>query len=244
MKDVVQALRWVRDNIVAFNGNPNKVVVGGQSIGAAMVEALMLTSAAKDLFHGVILQSGTVLAPWAFNFDSRNRAQLLNLQFNGTADVFRLNQVSTIDLVNKAEELNMPYLPFGMCIEGPHKNEERLLTESPFDMFSKGKTIAVPALIGYNSNEAYIFASALNKANAIKRMMTDMSFVLPVELQLQRRELPYLMRTIKEMYFSENVTTKKSLLTYHRLVIFLSRFYQCADLEIFSGESSLRGNSG
>ncbi|CAH1637981.1 unnamed protein product [Spodoptera littoralis] len=69
VKDAVLALRWVRDNIVAFKGNPAKVVVAGQSFGAAMVEAVLLSNMASGLYHGAILQSGSALCPWSFNFD-------------------------------------------------------------------------------------------------------------------------------------------------------------------------------
>ncbi|WP_051792760.1 carboxylesterase/lipase family protein [Amycolatopsis jejuensis] len=57
MLDIVEALRWVRDNIAAFGGDPGNVTVFGQSGGGAKVLALLAMPAAQGLFHRVIVQS-------------------------------------------------------------------------------------------------------------------------------------------------------------------------------------------
>jgi para-nitrobenzyl esterase len=57
MLDVVAALRWVRDNIASFGGNPGNVTIFGQSGGGAKVSALMAMPAARGLFHKAIAQS-------------------------------------------------------------------------------------------------------------------------------------------------------------------------------------------
>ena len=55
--DQLVALRWVRDNIAAFGGDPANVTAFGQSAGADSVYALMLTAASENLFHRAIMQS-------------------------------------------------------------------------------------------------------------------------------------------------------------------------------------------
>jgi carboxylesterase type B len=47
LKDQVAALRWVRDNIAMFNGNPNSVTIFGESAGGASTHFHMLSSASK-----------------------------------------------------------------------------------------------------------------------------------------------------------------------------------------------------
>ena len=57
-QDIVLALRWVRENIEAFGGDPNRVMIFGQSGGAGKVSLLMGMPAAQGLFHSAAMQSG------------------------------------------------------------------------------------------------------------------------------------------------------------------------------------------
>ena len=56
--DQIAALRWVRDNVARFGGDPDKVVIMGQSAGASSVAALMMSPLAKGLFRGAVMSSG------------------------------------------------------------------------------------------------------------------------------------------------------------------------------------------
>ena len=58
--DIIAALRWVRDNIAAFGGDPGNVTVFGQSGGGAKVTTLLQTPAADGLFHKGIVMSGVL----------------------------------------------------------------------------------------------------------------------------------------------------------------------------------------
>ncbi|WP_435136270.1 carboxylesterase/lipase family protein [Actinacidiphila sp. bgisy144] len=57
--DTIALLRWVRDNIAAFGGDPGRVTVAGQSAGAGTVNFLAMSPLAKGLFHRAIAQSHT-----------------------------------------------------------------------------------------------------------------------------------------------------------------------------------------
>ena len=61
MLDVVQALKWIRDNIAKFGGDPQNVTVFGESGGGGKVGTLMCMPAAQGLFHKAIIMSGTIL---------------------------------------------------------------------------------------------------------------------------------------------------------------------------------------
>ena len=56
--DLVAALQWVHDNIESFGGDPNSVMIFGQSGGGGKVLRMMHTPAAKGLFHRVTAESG------------------------------------------------------------------------------------------------------------------------------------------------------------------------------------------
>jgi para-nitrobenzyl esterase len=70
--DVVRSLEWLRDNIAAFGGDPDRVTIFGQSAGGIQVYSMLLSPEAKGLFHGAISQSG-----FSTTF---SRAQAENLQ--------------------------------------------------------------------------------------------------------------------------------------------------------------------
>lgn len=59
-EDMVAALRWIRDNIAAFGGDPDNVTLFGQSGGGMKVWSLMQTPEADGLFHKGIVQSGVI----------------------------------------------------------------------------------------------------------------------------------------------------------------------------------------
>lgn len=60
--DLVESLEWVRDNIEEFGGDPDNVLMFGESGGGAKVSVLMAMDAAEGLFHRAVVQSGPALA--------------------------------------------------------------------------------------------------------------------------------------------------------------------------------------
>lgn len=76
--DTILAVKWVKKYINHFGGNPNQITIFGESAGAGLVSALMLSSESlvpHNLFHGAILQSGSFFGPWAFDEEPITAAQ-------------------------------------------------------------------------------------------------------------------------------------------------------------------------
>src|SRR5277367_1891886 len=70
--DLIAALRWVRENIDRFGGNPGNVTIFGESGGGGKVSVLLAMPAARGLFHRAIIQSGA-----AIRVSTRERANAL-----------------------------------------------------------------------------------------------------------------------------------------------------------------------
>jgi carboxylesterase type B len=70
--DQVAALEWVRDNIRAFGGNPNNVIIFGQSAGASSTALHMVSPVSKGLFHKGIMQSGSDTNIWTLNYPEQS----------------------------------------------------------------------------------------------------------------------------------------------------------------------------
>lgn len=187
--------------------------MGGQSFGAAIVEGLTLSPMSEGLFHGAIMQSGTALTPWAFNYDAGERARSLARMYSDSDSVVSSLQKSTNkDLSDRANQINSPYFSFGICAEKPFKKAETFLSVPPFDLLSNGKVHRVPMMIGFNSYEGYVFAQTLNRVKILKKMKHNFSILLPEEIKsLTEREL----QQVKELYFGAKVNIS-DVLAYHR----------------------------
>ncbi len=77
MMDIVHALKWVRANIPQFGGDPNTVMIFGQSGGGRKVETLLAMPSAKGLFHRATIESGAALQVAGRDIAIRNGEQLL-----------------------------------------------------------------------------------------------------------------------------------------------------------------------
>jgi len=144
--DVVTALRWVRDNIANFGGDPNNVTIFGQSGGAGKVSTLMAMPAAKGLFHKAIIQSGANLAGIS-KADATRNAQTLMTRLN-VKTVQQLQQVPMNTLIDATLAEN---LTWGPVVDG------KTLPGGPFDPAAPEISSNIPVLIGSTEYEITFF---------------------------------------------------------------------------------------
>ena len=62
--DILQACTWVKNHITAFGGNPNNIVLGGESSGAVSSSILAFSNLTGSIISGLILESGVATGPW------------------------------------------------------------------------------------------------------------------------------------------------------------------------------------
>lgn len=78
-RDVIAALAWVRDNIAAFGGDPERVTLAGQSAGGAQVAVMMASPLAQGLFQRAIIQSSP---PGGGRYADRAAAEAMSARFS------------------------------------------------------------------------------------------------------------------------------------------------------------------
>ncbi|HEX8554122.1 MAG TPA: carboxylesterase family protein [Sphingomonas sp.] len=146
--DLVLALRWVRDNIAAFGGDPSRVTLFGQSGGGAKIATLMAMPAARGLFHRAVTMSGQqVTASGPLNAGRRTAAFLDRV---GTRDIDALIRMPAARLVAALDTVD-PVLG-GTIYMGPVLDMNNL-DRHPFwpDAHPFGRSI--PMMLGNTRDE-------------------------------------------------------------------------------------------
>jgi para-nitrobenzyl esterase len=156
MQDLVLALRWVRDNIAAFGGDPGNVTIMGQSGGGAKVSILLAMQSAKGLFHKAAIQSGPGLTLGRKAEAEAGARKLLAALGVKSGDIAALRALPAQAILEAAASLNPG--GFGGVGGGPILDGVAI-TRDPFTPDAPDVSLGVPILVGWCKDEWTIFTA-------------------------------------------------------------------------------------
>ena len=156
--DMIEGLKWVKENIAAFGGDPAKVTIMGESAGAIAVSMLCASPLAKGLFRGAISESGGSFCP----------VDAVRVDNNGIRDVkgseqYGLDWMKRVGVSSLAELRETPWETlvsdaqsggvggFWPTVDG------YVLPDDQYKMYEAGNYNDVNVLIGTNSDEGAMF---------------------------------------------------------------------------------------
>lgn len=161
--DQIQALKWVRDNIASFGGDPARITVMGQSSGGVDICLLMASPLARGLFQKAILESGECQS--TFNKDIRTPISVNGIAGTGEGSGERL--ASDLGITNGSDVLaKLRSVPVDAILKAISNDRDLhfdaivdgwVVPEQPAKVFAQSKQAHIPVLIGSNADEATVF---------------------------------------------------------------------------------------
>lgn len=176
LRDLVMALRWVKDNISAFGGDPDNVTIFGESAGAHITATLLAVPAAEGLFARAISESpasGMVRSPETAAEFATRFAELLGARPHDAAEaLMRASATQLVDaqhrLIDQGMEDRLGAFPIG-----PVAGDD-VVPVDPVEAMRGGSAHRVPLIVGTNAEEGRLFTRFLKMLPTNEAMIEEL----------------------------------------------------------------------
>nr|XP_049701303.1 juvenile hormone esterase [Helicoverpa armigera]WRX06103.1 CCE023a [Helicoverpa armigera] len=229
-KDVLTALRWIRDNISHFNGDLNKVTVFGSESTAPIVASLLVSAAGEDLFQRVIIQGGSALSPADYrnyNFEVMNK-----LYWNLDGPFEKFNRTRLYELLSKSSTKKLLVASYDIFDSTEVRDNQRLINSFPLTVELSGKGAfmnkfplevykrkitnnAVEVMIGYtNLDSLHKLDGFVRNRKLLKYLNYNFQYLLPFEGRRDEygsKLYKKIRRKIMDFYFVNGTVGERSL---------------------------------
>ncbi|KAK4880599.1 hypothetical protein RN001_008745 [Aquatica leii] len=214
LKDQSIALNWVKNNIMQFGGNPEKITVAGQSAGGASVYFHLLSPLSKSIPYAAISLSGITPSLWALAQEGEEKkiakqlAEALNCPTNSSQFMVDcLLKVSAYKILEKSREFavfnNNPSILYKPVIEPYSQNA--FLSEHPENIIKSRKMSQVPFMTGITKDDGAMKSSALfNSNHLVEELNLNFDQILPILLHYDnvRFDTNEITSAIRQYYFN------------------------------------------
>lgn len=208
MLDLVLALRWVRENIAAFGGDPSCVMLFGQSGGGAKIATLMAMPAAKGLFHRAATMSGQQLTASGPGNATRRTLALVEALRCRPEDLAGMAAGRIVEALGAVD----PVIGSGGLYFGPVL-DERSLTRHPFYPDAPAQSAGVPMMIGNTKDETRGFFSdpamyALSWEELPGKLIPNMRVDIDPHLVIARYRALYPDYSASDVFFAATTASR------------------------------------
>uniref|UniRef100_A0A6P7FTY1 Carboxylic ester hydrolase n=1 Tax=Diabrotica virgifera virgifera TaxID=50390 RepID=A0A6P7FTY1_DIAVI len=240
LKDQVLALKWIKDNIKYFGGNPDSITITGLSAGGSSVHLHYFSPLSKGLFHRGFSQSGTAFAPWSiveYPLKKANQAAgHLNCSSDSTEEMVDcLRKVDSIDLMTAMTKLFLyldaiPLVVFGPVIE---KGENPFLADHPYKLIKEGKINDVPWITS-NVKDEGIFPTGFFVMNHVMSVFEEnwndvIIYMLDLYDTVNEYDKLKVAKATRKYYYGNKAVTENNPYSMVRIHMSKLPFHTCED---------------